>query len=48
MSDEEITYTTIKIAKTTAKELKAIKITKLETYDEILNRILKFFKENKS
>ena len=39
--------TMIKIYKETAKKLKEIKITQLETYDEIINRLLEFYLENK-
>ena len=39
--------TTIQIEHKTLEKLKKLRITKRETYDEILNRLIKFFKEVK-
>lgn len=40
--------TSINVMSFTAIALKDIKINSLETYDEIIVRLLKFYKENKS
>lgn len=38
-------YTTIRVEKKLAKAIKELKITQLETYEEILWRLIKKFKE---
>ncbi len=40
--------TNIQIEHKTLETLKKLRITKKETYDEILNRLIKYFKENKN
>ena len=40
--------TNIQIEHKTLEKLKKLRITKRETYDEILNRLIKYFKENKN
>lgn len=40
--------TTIQVGHTTLEKLKPLRITKRETYDEILNRLIKYFKEGKN
>ena len=39
--------TNIQIEHSTLEILKELRITKRETYDEILNRLIKFYKEKK-
>ena len=39
--------TTIQIEHKTLEKLKPLRITKRETYDEIINRLIKYFKEVK-
>lgn len=39
--------TSINFSKGTLKKLKKLKITKRESYDEIVNRLIKSFKEKK-
>jgi len=41
-------YTTIQIGKRTRELIKELRITKLETYDEILLRLIKNYKEKKT
>ena len=38
--DQENKNTMVRIEKTTASRIKDLKLTKLESYDEILNRVL--------
>lgn len=40
--------TTIKISTSTRERLKTIKLVKMETYDEIINRLLDLFQKPKS
>ena len=44
-STDEDQHTTIQISRNLAKSLKSIKITKFETYEEIIQRILDFYND---